>query len=73
MPCVVGMTTDVEARQRRWRRQYPNLDWELIQCELTYDEALALERRTADNRGCRQESGGPRKPGRVWCVYVFYY
>ena len=69
MACRVGMSTMPHERIGFWCGMEGHTGWEILASDLTYDEALALERREAHRLGCFQEAGGKRIPGRVWAVY----
>ena len=75
MTCRIGMSSNPGGRINHWRNQCENRDGKFssnkLASGLTYDEAQALERRKARECGnhCQQESGGERKPGRVYTVY----
>ncbi len=73
VPCVVGMTTDLEESRGEWRRRYPTLrNWRrLTRAPTTYDAALHLEHQHAERYGCSYEAGGARVRGLVWHVYYF--
>lgn len=74
MACRVGMTTDPGERKAYWEARHPTLrNWRIVKSRLTYDEALELEKTTAERGGCEYSPGGQRKRGRVWSVYRFTY
>ena len=62
------MSTDPHERIKDWKRVEGCTHGEILQSNLTYDEAARLEKEEA-KKGCRQSGGGPRKAGRVWSVY----
>lgn len=69
MACRVGMSTDPEERIRYWKDKEGHTGGEILASGLTYDEAQEREEEEAEDRGCRQDAGGPYKAGRVWSVY----
>lgn len=75
MTCRIGMSSDPHGRINHWRNQCENRGGKfssiILASGLSYDEAQNLERRKANECGfyCQQESGGERKPGRVYSVY----
>ena len=73
MACRVGMSTDPDERIAYWKAKENCLSGRVVASNLTYDEALAMERRLAERDGCRYGGGGQRVPGRVWSVYRMSY
>ena len=75
MACRIGMSSNPRGRIDHWRAQCSRRNGKfrskILDSGLTYNEAQALERRKARECGnhCQQESGGERKPGRVYSVY----
>ena len=65
----IGMSTEPEKRIAYWRAKEGHTDSRVLATNLTYDEALALERREANRCGCRREAAGAHKPGPIWSVF----
>ncbi len=77
MPCVVGMTTNLKARQKQWEKELPGqiYEWVVLMDGLTREQAQQLEIRLADKHGCKSEPGGrgSSNPNATWTVYRFSY
>ncbi len=76
MGCRVGMTTDTDARERYWRRQYPGLyAWKVEARHLTKKDAQAKENSMARHLNCDSSGGGddPDDTSKTWAVYYFAY
>ena len=69
MACRVGMSTNPDERIEHWKKEEKCTSGYVVESGLTYDEALAAEKRLAETYGCRQSGGGPRVSGAVWSVY----
>ena len=69
MACRVGMSTNPDERIEYWKKEENCTSGYVVKSGLTYDEALAEEKRLAKEHGCRQSGGGPRVSGWVWSVY----
>ena len=74
MACRVGMTTNPGERKRHWERRHPTLwNWNILERNLTYDQALRKEEESARRYGCQQSGGGERVSGSNYVVYKFDY
>lgn len=69
MACRVGMSTSPQDRIAYWKRREGHTYSKILASRLTYDQALAREKREAQARGCRYRGGGEQVAGRVWSVY----
>ena len=69
MVCRVGMSTDPLERIKYWKENEGCTFGRVLKSRLTYDEALEMEKKEAQARGCRYSSGGMRVDGKVWSVY----
>ena len=70
----VGMTSNVASRKRHWKSKHRSFrNWKVLKGKLTYDQALATEKKYTAKRGIAGHGGGPRKRGRVYSVYSFNY
>ena len=72
MTCRIGMSSEPQDRIDHWHRQcHGRFSSKILASKLTYDEAQRREESEARTCGsrCEQESGGPRKEGRVYSVY----
>ena len=69
MACRVGMSTQPQKRIEYWMKEEGHTDWEIVEENLTYDDAQFFENELATQLDCKQEDGGPRKSGHVWSVY----
>ena len=69
MACRVGMSRDPNKRIQHWKDAEGHTYGKVLHENLTYDEALALEKSEASSRGCHQAEGGERTSGRDWSVY----
>jgi hypothetical protein len=73
MPCRVGITTDLNRREKEWRIQYPNLrNFRKIQTFLSKEKAQKFENDYAESHGCEASPGGNDANG-LWYVYHFEY
>ncbi len=79
MSCRVGITTNPEGKVVELQSVHPTLrNFGIIAMVDTKSEALAVEKRQAEFRGCEPSSGmdGSGKEGveyATWCVYRFEY
>ena len=74
MPCRIGMTTNPGERRRHWEGRHPTLrDWQILQRNLTYSQALREEERLAKQYGCHQAGGGQYVAGVNYVIYRFDY
>ncbi len=76
MGCRVGITTDLDAREKYWRGQYKSLNnWEVMFSDLTREEAQNMENALAIAHTCDSSPGGndPDSPNAKWYVYKFEY
>ena len=70
MVCRVGMSTKPQQRIDYWKILEGHTYSKILRSNLTYDQAIKLEKEEAARRpGCRQHAGGLKVPGRVWSVY----
>ncbi len=69
MACRVGMSTDPQARIDYWKREEGHTHGKILAKGLTYDGALAREKKEADAKGCKQSPGGARNGLSNWSVY----
>lgn len=70
MACRIGMSTDPQERIGYWKRTEGHTHGRILHSNLTYDQALRMERSEAVNRGCRHSGGGQRISGNIWSVYI---
>ena len=63
------MSTDPQSRIDYWKREEGHTHGVVLARGLTYDGALAREKREAEDRGCEQSGGGPRNDLSNWSVY----
>ncbi len=70
----VGMTTDLAERKTFWQKKYGIrfYGWDVVESGLTYEQAQSLENEYRKH-GFEGDAGGPKVPGPVWSVYIFYY
>ena len=73
MKCRVGMGTDPDERIHHWMNKEGHSECVILHEELTYEEALDLEKEEAEAHGCTHSGGGQRVPGRVWSVYMVWH
>ena len=69
MACRVGMSTVPYDRIIHWIEKEQHTHYEILDENLTYEEALELEKIEAMKRNCRYASGGQYVPGPVWSIY----
>ena len=77
MRCRIGMTTNLQQSEGKWRRQYPTLrDWQVLVGPF-YSKEVAKNRvmELARKHGCdaHQGSNEPDSPGTSWYLYLFNY
>lgn len=77
MPCIVGMTTNLKARQKQWEKELPGriYEWAVLLDGLTREQAQQLEISLAAKHGCNSEPGGrdTKDSDATWTVYRFTY
>lgn len=76
MKCRIGITSNLEQRERAWRATHPNLNnWTILMGPLGRKEAQAWETKLAAEQGCQAHPGGdePDNPNAKWYVYRFEY
>ena len=69
MGCRVGMSTRPQDRIACWKRREGHTYSKILASRLSYDQALAREKREAQARGSKYRGGGEYVAGRVWSVY----
>ena len=72
MACRVGMSTDPYESIDYWTQKEGHTHSRILARNLTYEQALAREKKEAEERGCNSKSGGAVLPGRVWYVYLVW-
>ena len=76
MGCRVGITTDLVARKKAWKSEYPNMkNWKTQGPYDSREEAQAEESFLAGLYDCDSSHGGrePDDPSAKWHVYSFDY
>ena len=69
----VGISQNIELRERHWRSIYPNLtDWTVVKSFLSYDQAQDIENSFL-KKGFDGSPGGPRMGGYNYSVYTFNF
>ena len=59
MPCIAGITTDLDRRKKEHKRDYPKLNnWKTYGPYSTRSEAQQKENELAKGYGCRSHHGG---------------
>ena len=69
MACRVGMSTTPYTRIEYWKEAEGHTHGQVLETDLTYDEALVREKAHAEANGCRYHGGGQKVAGRVWSIY----
>lgn len=70
--CKIGITSDLETRAKQWRSENPQftLEFNILEVNLTYDQAIIREEELAKIHGCDFDSGGrPTKENKSYLVY----
>lgn len=68
----VGMTTDVERRQKEREYEYGKVyHWKVVASGLTREKAQAMENEYVEKQGYKGNPGGRNDSGRSWDVYTF--
>lgn len=70
MACRVGMSKTPCERIDHWKRTEGHTTGHVIEDNLTYDAALAMEKSEAEKRDCYYHPGGERDSTSDWAVYV---
>ncbi len=70
----VGSTSrDPEIRKAEWKREGRNVPkFKVVANKLTYKQAREKEK-SYQKRGYKASAGGPKKKGKVYCVYTYGY
>ena len=69
MACRVGMSRYPHTRIQEWKDDEGHNYGKVLAEKLTYDQALAMEKREAKERGCHASPGGARTNTKDWAVY----
>lgn len=63
------MSTSPYERIEHWKRREGHIGGRVLHSNVSYYEAQRLEKKEAEDRGCKYAPGGEYKAGDVWSVY----
>ena len=69
MSCRVGMSRYPHTRIQHWKDEEGHTYGKILHENKTYDQALDLEKKEAQERGCYYHGGGEKTSTRDWAVY----
>ena len=72
MACRIGMSTNPQNRIDYWKNREGHTRSRILARGLTYDGALAREKKEAADRGCTVVGGGQPVSGRKYSVYMVW-